>query len=402
MSAEGDLAAARAILEAVAAGGKLELTEVLSAARVVQRGGNDDLSSGRLVSTALRTTLAAGLDQESATSAGVLSEFIALAHAFHSYVDVWNASLLLGSLRSLDQKERGAQAIAFVALFPDTARANPERLEALLGNEVAPHVAASILSYWLESARSLCEMTGDVDGLIGDLWATNTASIKWLQSSREFDQVFRRQWAELAVVAAEARQAEGQASAEHVSRDAAVFAAAARILGQRVEVAEDSLDQESLEAEDPQEAQTATPEALARLAQAIEDSRRRIWILGRYKKQQKLLGVAKRMGFSSPGTVFEFLDYDQLKNTSVGQKLNPAKDVGVIIGAVPHSTKGLGSYTSLLTYIPHEFGIELVDVRKNNTSAELATISTGNFRRALEALLTKLSLSMGEEGAIAD
>ncbi|MEX2535036.1 MAG: hypothetical protein WD273_05490 [Trueperaceae bacterium] len=386
---------AKELLEAQVAKGNLPLTEVTSAARQLREASEQDPETGRLISRALRTALTVGVDESVAKKEDALREFLLLAHTFHRYVDVWNTALLLDSLRPLEPSERAAQAVSFVALFPGTARAQPQRLEDLVG-DISPQLALSILTTWLELIRSTYETSRRIGDLVGDLAAADRIASKLLAKSPDLLRLFDRQWAELAVLAANERQGDGVDRLADLDREARVFARAAVILSHSVDVAEESL---SVDLDDKAEAldwdtSLPTPEVLKAVAAGLEARRQRIWVVGRHKDAHKLLGVAKGLGFSAPGEVFEFLDYEQVKNISVAQKLNPAKDAGVIIGAVPHSAKDVGNYSSLVTQIPQEYGIEVVEVRKNNSSAGLATISNGNFRRSLEKLLAKLSVSM--------
>lgn len=64
-------------------------------------------------------------------------------------------------------------------------------------------------------------------------------------------------------------------------------------------------------------------------------------------KMQRLLGIGKQLGFKKDR--FEFcLDYDDMK-TYRFERLKRSKFAAVIVGPMPHSTTGTGTYSSVIT-----------------------------------------------------
>lgn len=343
----------------------------------------------------LRGALAQGLDAHQ----DELLTFMHLADRFGSYADVWNAGRLLDEAGLLDGQARALQVSAWFQLFPEAARARPKTVLALIGaggrGDMDNATLSGILTRWLEGTFAVAQATGRHIHLAGTLVAAaELASCWWPVSSWTTEAPgFASAFVDMAIVAASTHEA---GPIRDHARLAKVFANALLV--------QDLLDDrdEKLEGADapgpaelgvaPETPQTISADVqLADLVERLNTQRRRIWIVGALQaKWEHLMGIVKSYGLKPD--IFSHVGYDQLKSRSFMDRLDLLKDVGVLLGPVPHSVADLGDNSSLVTKLQREAGIIVVELRAQSTSQELK-ISKTSFRSGLERLLADACVS---------
>lgn len=299
----------------------------------------------------LRGALTQGLDAHE----NELLAFMHLADRFGSHADVWNAGRLLDEAGLLDGQARALQVAAWFQLFPEVARARPKTVLALLGaggrGSLADATLSGILTRWLEGAFAAARATGRHNHLAGTLVAAaELASCWWPVSSwTTAAPGFASAFVDLAMVTARNHEA---GTIKDPARLTTVFANALLV--------RDLLDDrdEKLEGADaPGPAESGAPAEtpptisadlqLADLVERLNIQRRRIWVVGALQaKWEHLMGIVKSYGLK-PG-IFAHVGYDELKSRSFMDRLDLLKDVGVLLGPVPHSVADLGDNSSLV------------------------------------------------------
>lgn len=114
----------------------------------------------------------------------------------------------------------------------------------------------------------------------------------------------------------------------------------------------------------------------------------KVAVLGAMQIPQKnLLGIVKRFGLGRSN--IEFFDYDQTKRLSIdGWEFNCPYS-GILIGPVPHSTKGAGHYSSVVERLTRE-GSGFPPTIVVRTKAGGLKITNDSFKSALSSLLDKI------------
>lgn len=101
-------------------------------------------------------------------------------------------------------------------------------------------------------------------------------------------------------------------------------------------------------------------------------------------KVDKLLGVAKELGFNKEQFIF-CLDYNEAKTFQYKKMQYSTKYAAVLIGAVPHSTKDKGTFNSIISALEHQEGYPpIIRVGSNNLK-----ITKSSFKESLLHLISK-------------
>jgi len=128
-------------------------------------------------------------------------------------------------------------------------------------------------------------------------------------------------------------------------------------------------------------------EELKGIAQELNGTRRRIWVVGALQpKWEHLMGIAKGLGLEP--TVFEHVGYKEVKQLPMIRRVNLIRDFGILLGPVPHSAMEIGEYSSLATQLKAEAGVHVVELRANSQSRELR-ITKSSFKTGLLRLLSE-------------
>lgn len=98
-----------------------------------------------------------------------------------------------------------------------------------------------------------------------------------------------------------------------------------------------------------------------------------------------------RNGGISPDNFEFYLDFDDCANIDFDKYKNNPEYGGIIVGAMPHSGKSKGNYSSIIDYIENEPGFP--KVVRGNDGNELK-ISVSGFYRAVLELLTAGALAI--------
>lgn len=107
-------------------------------------------------------------------------------------------------------------------------------------------------------------------------------------------------------------------------------------------------------------------------------------------KQNKLLAVAKDLGFDK--NRFEFcLDYNEAKTFPYRKMQYSPKYSAVLVGAMPHSVKDKGDFSSMITAMEKQEGYPPV-IRMGSNELK---ITKSNFEQALKGLLNQNLLRGG-------
>ncbi len=331
----------------------------------------------------LRSALTRGLESNSQE----LRSFLTLADRFGSHADAWNAARLLEEEGPLDPLAKAFQVSAWLNLFPETARSRPSLLLELIGPERAGLSASALsglLSRWLESALSASVRLGRLDNLAQTFVAAAELANCWWPEDSWADKApgFSSSFIDVArEVATGYRDGRLRDNAK-LGRVLATALLVSQTLEAKTEAIPEVIEQEKTEP-DPQV--RLDQDDLAALIERINGNRRRIWVVGALRaKWEHLMGVAKSMGLEP--SIFNHVDYDELKGRSLFERIHFGKDFGVLLGPVPHSTQDQQGYSSLATQLRSEAGIYVIDVRAQSGSQELK-ISKSGFRSALEKLL---------------
>lgn len=101
-------------------------------------------------------------------------------------------------------------------------------------------------------------------------------------------------------------------------------------------------------------------------------------------KVEKLIGVAKELGFRKEQFIF-CLDYDEAKTFQYKKMQYSPKYAAILIGAVPHSTKDKGSFSSIISALEQQEGYPpVIRVGSNNLK-----ITKSSFKDSLLNLISK-------------
>ena len=101
-------------------------------------------------------------------------------------------------------------------------------------------------------------------------------------------------------------------------------------------------------------------------------------------KIDKLIGVAKELGFRKEQFIF-CLDYDEAKTFQYKKMQYSPKYAAVLIGAVPHSTKDKGAFSSIISALEQQDGYPpVIRVGSNNLK-----ITKSSFKESLLNLISK-------------
>lgn len=367
------------------------LSELLAQANTLKA----DCSTEEISATvsAIREALATGLNGDFES----LRDFLSIAYRFDHFADTWNASQLLAEQGELDSHARAARVASWLRLFPDAARRRPRLALELLGKGGTGGISAAklsgILSGWLEWSVATYDRTEDAKALIGSLLAAAEIAECWWPNTTwvEIAPAFAAAYASTAIrVAPLLKRAPGL----EVSGVSCALATALELQSWLHEVGDSEPDVSEAPASNQMESGDAYPhpqavtlgdEELRSLATELNGAKRRIWVVGALKpKWAHLMGVAKTFGLEP--AVFEHVDYKEVKQKPMLQRINLVRDFGVLLGPVPHSANELGNYSSLATQLKTEAGVSVVELRTQSASQELRITKT-SFREGLLRLL---------------
>lgn len=369
------------------------LTELLSRANSLR----PDSPAEEITSTvaAIREALAAGLDG----SLDALRAYLSVAHRFDHFADVWNASQLLSEQAELDPLAKAGRAAAWMRLFPETARARPKLVLELLGEGGTGGISnaglSGLLSGWLEWSIETYERTDEARALVGALLATYELARCWWPEDAwvEAAPAFAATFVSTAIRVAHLVRRTPGLEAAGVSR---ALAAALELQARLQEAVDLEPEADGAPGSVPgadeaegraSEASAVGDEELRGLAAELNRTKRRIWVVGALKpKWEHLMGVAKTFGLEP--SLFEHVDYHEVKQKPMIRRVNLVRDFGVLLGPVPHSANELGDYSSLATQLKVEAGVSVVELRKRSSSQELRITKT-SFREGLLRLLSE-------------
>lgn len=363
------------------------LAERLAAAYALSPDTPAEVAAAKLAD--LRSTLAGGLG---ANRIDELRAFASLARRFGHHADVWNATQLLAGKGTLDPYARQLRTEAWLALFPEAARRRPHIVEALLAGdpEVSDQSLASLLTTWIRRTPPELDAAAVVTASDDLIAAHHVATTRWPVSSwLDRAPAFAAAYVEVA------RQVAGQIrelTAPRLTTIAPVWATALELCAATLNLEDEEFGTAEQEPEAPTHSKgtsIASPDVLQATGKRLGAEKRRIWVVGALKaKWHDLLGLAKRFGI--PPTVFTHVEYAEVKQKPMMHRINVATDVGILIGPVPHSAGGIGSFGSLVSQLQQEAGLPIVELRANSRSKELV-ITKQSFKTGLLALLTDLT-----------
>lgn len=322
-----------------------------------------------------------------------LREFVILADKFGSFADVWNGTRLLEDSGPLDARFKALQVSAWFHLFPLAARRRPQTAIALLGPDgrggLSDTALDGVLSRWLDASIATQQREpGHLNSLQQTLAAaSDLASYWWPVSS----------WAEVApgfassfVDGALTVAGDQEGGTNNSTGASAKVFANALLIRDRLSLRDEALEDVPLTAPPREEvaeqaAAHQSADSVAALVGRLSESKRRIWVVGALQaKWEHLLGIGKSYGLAPK--MFKHVGYDKLRTRSLIRMLDPLKDVGILLGPIPHSVSDLGDHTSLVTMLRRETGILVIELRAQSTSQELK-ISKSSFRSGLDRLL---------------
>ena len=101
-------------------------------------------------------------------------------------------------------------------------------------------------------------------------------------------------------------------------------------------------------------------------------------------KVDKLIGVAKELGFHKEQFLF-CLDYNDAKTFQYKKLQYSPKYAAVLVGAIPHSTKDKGGFSSIISALEHQNGYPPV-IRIGNNELK---ITKSSFKQSLSDLISK-------------
>lgn len=118
---------------------------------------------------------------------------------------------------------------------------------------------------------------------------------------------------------------------------------------------------------------------------AVSNKQGKIVVIGQSEvKKNKLLAVAKELGLNKER--FEFcLDYNEAKTFQYAKMQYSSKYSVVLIGAVPHSVKDKGDYSSVISRLEQQDGYPPV-IRMGCNELK---ITKSNFEQKLKELINK-------------
>jgi hypothetical protein len=361
-----------------------DLQAALSAALTLDPDASPDTIAATVAD--LRQCVADGLANADAEG---LRTFVTVAGRFGHHVDVWNATRLLEGIATLDPLAKLARARAWLSLFPGTARRRPGIITDLTSGEpdLTDAARCTLLVDWLDRTRIdghhdrwLLEDAVDdviaVDQVATDWWTPN----EWARRANAFATAY----------VDVAQRAAGEVDHLDQTRRSAMAQVWARALVLSSALGPDGPEGPPDDADDSADGQQQpnADDALDRVAAAISEGRRRIWVVGgRAAHWNTLTAVAGRLGISS--NLLERVDYDDLKGRPLTRRAH-VRDAGVLLGPVPHSARGVGSYSSPAVQLRHELGIPVIELRERSSSQRLR-ISKRSFEEGLITLLTELA-----------
>lgn len=370
---------------------RVEIAQLLKEANALATDAPDDVASQTMIS--LRDVLSTGIPENGAAE---LRAYLSIARRFGYAADVWNAALLLEAHTPLDPAARAARAEAWLILFPDTARARPGLLSELLDGKagcVSDAARSEILAGWCRMHTASAGTELDLARLAGNLRGADLVASSWWPVET---------WAVKAPAFAASYFDAARTVAERVNQlptglrsDLATIWARALLMAPAMvaglEVGPEVVTVLEVPGQEATEEEVQLPplgqEELYGVGRRISDGKKRIWVVGALSaKWEQLLGLAKQYGLHP--SVFQHAGYDDVVTTSMVDRVNTAKDVGILIGPVPHSARDVGDYSSLVQQLRHTFGIPVVEMRAQSTSNELRVTKT-SFRNALLQLLTR-------------
>ena len=373
------------------------LGERLAEAHALPHDTPADVAAAKLAE--LRTTLANGFGDECVHE---LRDFASLARRFGHYADVWNATQLLAAEGLLDPHARRMRAEAWLALFPDAARRRPQILQALVAGDppISDPAFASLLTTWVRRTPSGPGVAADV-AATEDLTAAHLVAVdRWPDRSSWPDRApaFAAGYVE---AARQLANSVGILSGPRLATIAPIWATALELTDAAIGVEDDGVpvvEDVPEPAAQPAAMPIIDPDVLRATGARLGAEKRRIWVVGGLKtKWHDLLGLAKRLGV--PAGVFAHVEYAEVKQTPMMNRINVATDVGVLVGPVPHSAMGIGSYGSLVSQLQNEAGLPVVELRANSQSKELV-ITKQSFKTGLLALLTQLAVAVEEATSV--
>lgn len=312
-----------------------------------------------------------------------LPSFIRLADRFGSYADVWNASMILERQSGLTSDLRALQISAWLMLFPSEARRKPEVVLEILQqseDELDDRARSGILTRWLDNTLNIAQKTrffrNANSTLVASLKLANSwwAPEEWISKAPGFAASF----AELAMASARAEINNQSAPPAELYHAFAVSLLIRDSLGVWDDLQEEEGDNKRTSIEH------ATFTNVFPVDQIIT-TRRRIWVVGALRaKWEHLMGIVKQYGLNDD--IFVHVDYSELRNRSLPARIDITKDIGVLLGPVPHSTKEVGEYSSLAVQLKRELGMVVIELRAHSAGQELKITKT-SFRAGLMRLL---------------
>lgn len=117
----------------------------------------------------------------------------------------------------------------------------------------------------------------------------------------------------------------------------------------------------------------------------FHNTKKMIVVIGQSNtKVDKLIGVAKELGFHKEQFLF-CLDYNDTKTFQYKKLQYSPKYAAVLVGAIPHSTKDKGGFSSIISALEHQNGYPPV-IRIGNNELK---ITKSSFKQSLSNLISK-------------
>lgn len=117
----------------------------------------------------------------------------------------------------------------------------------------------------------------------------------------------------------------------------------------------------------------------------FHNTKKKIVVIGQSNtKVDKLIGVAKELGFHKEQFLF-CLDYNDAKTFQYKKLQYSPKYAAVLVGAIPHSTKDKGGFSSIISALEHQNGYPPV-IRIGNNELK---ITKSSFKQSLSNLISK-------------
>lgn len=365
----------------------MTLASVLHKASTLPADAPADIAQDLL--SKLRAALTEGMDAHR----DELRVFLVIADRFGNLADVWNASRLLGQGRDLEATEKAMQVSAWLRLFPEAARTRPRIALSLLGHSgrgpLSDSELSGLLSRWLDYTLASPHRPVSADVVLETLLATTELALCWWPP---------QEWPSVAPAFASAFVEAARWAAKQLPHDVPHESTGLTRVFRLALLLHDVLgavDESETQMDEPVPSDTRPSQDplddMASLIARLNESRKRIWVVGALQpKWEHLMGVAKSQGIYA--SIFEHIDYDDLKSRSLLDRVDLVRDFGVLLGPIPHKVADLGGYSSLATQLKKEAGIGVVELRAQSDRHELKITKT-SFRSGLNRLLADASVN---------